>query len=533
MRAPRERSRTLVRLVPCVWTVAAVPPDTFCFAAVPLWRCPLLPCWLMPELPCWLPELPCCLAPVLEPDCMPESCACALETASRISRHWGGDSENCRGPEHHCEYSHFFLLRRASPQDNLAADVGFPRAAKIMDERMFILWARGRAAASRPSSRPLRSLPYLAPLHACHLLQDCADRRGVVRGVSAAHRPLVDRHGRVEHWRRAAERMRELTDDRQVLLPDGYFHAGVVVTVSYHHRRPQFEHARIGRARSNHIEHRLRVEPGLEPKHHRLGAGDVVDGDEKIGDIFHAAAVAERAEVVRRTREGRKQRTQGADRLALAARIDHQIFRLRLCARAAHGAVEQHVAGFAQRALGPELIVDGKGAGFDDDARRHVCLDDRRYRRVECGGLRQAGDDRLDLGRERLRIGHDFDACARHGTAAVRVDIVTDYAPSGCNEIARERASHDAQPDDADFAFRHGPSPLPIEAGGRYTAASAAFKRNVSSPATPQDGRVETSVRRHVRCESGSLGSAKWARRSRFVLSKSATRSRSGTAPPR
>src|SRR5215470_13937588 len=73
MRAPRERSRTLVRLVPCVWTVAAVPPDTFCFAAVPLWRCPLLPCWLMPELPCWLPELPCCLAPVLEPDCMPES----------------------------------------------------------------------------------------------------------------------------------------------------------------------------------------------------------------------------------------------------------------------------------------------------------------------------------------------------------------------------------------------------------------------------------------------------------------------------
>src|SRR5262249_14971849 len=142
MRAPRERSRTLVRLVPCVWVpVAAVPPDTFCFAAVPLWRCPLLPCWLMPELPCWLPELPCCLAPVLEPD--------------------------------HCEYSHFFLLRRASPQDNPAADVGFPRAAKIMDERKFILWARGRAAASRPSSRPLRSLPYLAPLHACHLLQDC------------------------------------------------------------------------------------------------------------------------------------------------------------------------------------------------------------------------------------------------------------------------------------------------------------------------------------------------------------------------
>src|SRR5262249_61817603 len=109
---------------------------------------------------------------------------------------------------------------------------------------------------------------------------------------------------------------------------------------------------------------------------------------------------------------------------------------------------------------------------------------------------------------------------ARHGTVEVRDQLLTDSAPSGSNDIARERASHDAQPGDAASAYRHGPSPLPIEAGGRYTAASAAFKCNVSSPATPQDGRVETSIRRHVRCESGSLGSAKWARRSRFVLSK-------------
>src|SRR5262249_33436664 len=148
MRAPRERSRTLVRLVPCVWVpVAAVPPDTFCFAAVPLWRCPLLPCWLMPELPCWLPELPCCLAPVLEPDCMPESCACALETASRIGRHWGGDSENCRGPEHHCEYSHFFLLRRASPQDNRPRTLGFRAQQKLW---MNGCLSCGRADALRP-----------------------------------------------------------------------------------------------------------------------------------------------------------------------------------------------------------------------------------------------------------------------------------------------------------------------------------------------------------------------------------------------
>src|SRR5947208_12323333 len=68
MRAPLERPRTVVRLVPCVWFVAALPPpEEPPLAALP---CPLLPCWLMPELPC-------CLAPVLDPDCEPESCACA------------------------------------------------------------------------------------------------------------------------------------------------------------------------------------------------------------------------------------------------------------------------------------------------------------------------------------------------------------------------------------------------------------------------------------------------------------------------
>ena len=77
-RAPSERPRTVVRLVPCVWLLtAAPPPDDWRVAALPPSRWPELPCWLMPELPCWLPELPCCLAPVPEPDGMPESCACA------------------------------------------------------------------------------------------------------------------------------------------------------------------------------------------------------------------------------------------------------------------------------------------------------------------------------------------------------------------------------------------------------------------------------------------------------------------------
>jgi hypothetical protein len=83
VRAPPERSRTVVRLVLSVWLrVAAPPPDDSRLAALPPPRSPALP----PELPCWLPELPwfwlapelpCCFAPIPEPDWEPESCACA------------------------------------------------------------------------------------------------------------------------------------------------------------------------------------------------------------------------------------------------------------------------------------------------------------------------------------------------------------------------------------------------------------------------------------------------------------------------
>src|SRR6266508_2613045 len=43
-RAPSERWRTVVRLVPCVWLTAAPPPDDWRVAAVPPSRWPALPC---------------------------------------------------------------------------------------------------------------------------------------------------------------------------------------------------------------------------------------------------------------------------------------------------------------------------------------------------------------------------------------------------------------------------------------------------------------------------------------------------------
>ena len=60
------------------------------------------------------------------------------------------------------------------------------------------------------------------------------------------------------------------------------------------------------------------------------------------------------------------------------------------------------------------------------------------------------------------------------------IDVVADHPPAGGDQVLRERAAHDAEPDDTDFALRH--SQLSVTrpcGGGRYTAAVAAFKFNV------------------------------------------------------
>ncbi len=63
--------------------------------------------------------------------------------------------------------------------------------------------------------------------------------------------------------------------------------------------------------------------------------------------------------------------------------------------------------------------------------------------------------DGADLASERFRIVCDLDPGSRHGTAARCIDVVTHDAPAGGEEVARERAAHDAEADDTDFALRH------------------------------------------------------------------------------
>ena len=81
------------------------------------------------------------------------------------------------------------------------------------------------------------------------------------------------------------------------------FIVGSIVAAFHHHRRAQLEHARVAGADPDQVVDELRRQPGFHAKNQSLGAGHVVDGDEEIGDVFHAAAVAEFAEVAHRAGE--------------------------------------------------------------------------------------------------------------------------------------------------------------------------------------------------------------------------------------
>src|SRR5215469_11454169 len=53
--------------------------------------------------------------------------------------------------------------------------------------------------------------------------------------------------------------------------------------------------------------------------------------------------------------------------------------------------------------------------------------------------------------------------------AASGIDVVAHHPPAGGEEVARERAAHDAEADNTDFAFRHCQPPLPIDAAADAT----------------------------------------------------------------
>src|SRR5579864_6969819 len=91
-------------------------------------------------------------------------------------------------------------------------------------------------------------------LHARHLFQHRADRRGVLVVVAALARLRVDRAGSIEHRRRHADVAGIAAYDIHVLLPNRNLHGRIVVTILHHHRPAQFENARIAGAGLDEVE---------------------------------------------------------------------------------------------------------------------------------------------------------------------------------------------------------------------------------------------------------------------------------------
>src|SRR5215203_6005632 len=138
---------------------------------------------------------------------------------------------------------------------------------------------------------------------ASHPLQHDADGRGVLARKPEAYGRGVDRLCGAEQGRGRAELLREGADDRHILLPSADPHGGRFVAVVRHHGRAQLENAGGRGSRADQLDDLMRVEPRLDPEHHRLRRGDVVDRDEKISYELHSSAVPESADIVRRAGE--------------------------------------------------------------------------------------------------------------------------------------------------------------------------------------------------------------------------------------
>ena len=72
-----------------------------------------------------------------------------------------------------------------------------------------------------------------------------------------------------------------------------------------------------------------------------------------------------------------------------------------------------------------------------------LCRGDQRL------GLGKAGDDDRCSRGDRFGAPHDLYAGPGQLPAFACVDVETNHAPTGFDEIARERAAHDAEPDHA------------------------------------------------------------------------------------
>jgi len=165
-----------------------------------------------------------------------------------------------------------------------------------------------------------------------------------------------------------------------------------------------------------------------------------------IGNEFHPTAIAERAEISALLSKVGEQIHALCNGIAVAAGIDHKIAILCLRAGSAQRTVQRYVAGVLQDRFEAKLVSDGESREFDHNPPRLTgignCLRDI-LDRCRPG---KAGHDDWRVACDLTRVTGDCDVGQRKFGSSCGVDIEADHAPSTIDEIAGDRASHDAKP---------------------------------------------------------------------------------------
>ena len=280
--------------------------------------------------------------------------------------------------------------------------------------------------------------------------------------MTQRHRRMVDRQRGGKQRRRDGEIAQHVADQGHVLLPDLDLHRRLVPAAIGHDRAPDLKHPRAAGAVGEDMDHGLGVQAHTRAHQHRLGGGNIVDGDQQVGDQLHLHAAAKTADVVGRPREALEHRRKALDGSRIAAGIYRQVAGFRLRSGARQGTVEEDHAGGGERRPRLFLRRDRQGGHF----RHHAAA-------PALGG--QFADDlfqRRHRGQreDAVSAGTGDGAGAGLGRAALlrqpfylRLDrVVAMHRKPRLEQVFGHRGAHDAQADHADRRF------LPGQGGFRY-----------------------------------------------------------------
>ena len=175
--------------------------------------------------------------------------------------------------------------------------------------------------------------------------------------------------------------------------------------------------------------------------------------NQQVGHIFHAAAIAELANVIARAGDAVEHGLASVEGVLIARSIDREVAVNRLGPSAGDRAIEQYGAAAGQVAAGPGLDLDRQGAGLDDDQavlvgrhQRVGAVDHLLERRLRGQGC----DDHLGILDRRL--GRFCAAAAKlyQGFDIGLDDVETGNLQTGIDKIFGKRAPHNAEADNAD-----------------------------------------------------------------------------------